>query len=641
MKRFNFIKNLLIPVMVLCGSSQMALAGTISDLDDPEKIRAFFDDLIVSSMEENHSTSGVISLVKDGKVIFQKGYGHQNLETKNPVDPTQTLFQVASVSKLFTWVAVMQLVEQGKIDLDTDINQYLTTFQIDDTFPGQPITMRHIMTHTAGFEDGTIGVFFTKSVDDIIPLAEAAERYQQGRINPPGTHSAYSNYGSTVAGLIVEQVSGTEFKAYIQKHIFDPLGMKKSSFESPLPKKMGDQLANTYAWEEEEYVWKPIPIYTNLTPAGAVSATASDMTKFLQALLNGGAYEGGRILKEKTLTEMLTRNFSHDSRLPGMALGFYESFKNGNRLVEHGGDLEFTHTNFILDQKNNIGMYMTFNGVGGRMVRSPIEPGFYDEFFPVEKETLIPPTDFSERAEKYTGTYNFWRSNFSKLEKISGMTSGMVVEATDNNTLMVPYWDEVVEIDKNLFQQVDGDRQIAFQENEQGEITGFVHDAMPFLSSFRTPFYFSGTFNFLMLGLVGLMYIGVILRNILRSVVGRFIKRISLRSLSPSEKKVLRISLLTVVANLLAIGLGVVVTTVYAEGLVTTEIPVQITLWLWLPMLAFLLGVYHLYCARQVWKHGLLGGILARVGYSAAAAGSLFICWFYYFWNILGFQYFS
>ena len=118
---------------------------------DPAELEAFLDELLAKDMEEYHIAGAAVSVVKDGKLFFAKGYGYADLEKGIPVDPEQTIFRIGSIGKMFTWTAVMQLVEQGKLDLDADVNTYLD-FRIPDTYP-QPITLKHLMTHTSGFED--------------------------------------------------------------------------------------------------------------------------------------------------------------------------------------------------------------------------------------------------------------------------------------------------------------------------------------------------------------------------------------------------------------------------------------------------------------------------------------------------------
>ena len=185
------------------------------------------------------------------------------------------------------------------------------------------------MTHTAGFEDGAFGYLIKTDPNSIIPLAESMAKYQPERINPPGAQSSYSNYATAVAGLIVANLSGLDFNAYIKKNIFDVIGMSNSSFEEPLPDDLNENMATSYAFNGARFVEKKFEIIANFGPAGSLSSTSSDMMKFGQAILNRGEYGGGRLLKSETVDEMLTRNFTHDDRLMGMALGFYETDQGG------------------------------------------------------------------------------------------------------------------------------------------------------------------------------------------------------------------------------------------------------------------------------------------------------------------------
>ncbi|HEY8351667.1 MAG TPA: serine hydrolase domain-containing protein, partial [Sphingomonadales bacterium] len=186
----------------------MPQPGEPRDLGDLAELETYLDGVVKAEMGARKLVGAAISIVKDGEVIFAKGYGFEDLERRVPVDPAMTLFRPGSVSKLFTWTAIMQLVEQGKIDLDADVNRYLTQFQIPEAF-GAPVTIRNLLTHSGGFEDGGIGYLFVESPDEIVPLAESLARHIPGRVRPPttdfasGTGVAYSNYGTALAGLIV------------------------------------------------------------------------------------------------------------------------------------------------------------------------------------------------------------------------------------------------------------------------------------------------------------------------------------------------------------------------------------------------------------------------------------------------------
>jgi CubicO group peptidase (beta-lactamase class C family) len=353
-------------MLVLIAASTAASA---SDLDNPALLESFIDGLVRPLMKNGNSPSGTVAIAKDGELIFAKGYGFQNVDEQIPVDPAATLFRPGSTSKLFTWVSVMQQVEQGNLDLDADVNTYLDNFRIRDTFD-EPITLRHILTHTPGFEDGALGYLILDDPERIMPLRESMARYQPERVNPPGKQTAYSNYATSLAGLIVENVSGTPFNDYVRQNILDPLGMTNSTFDEPLPEGLAENMAVSYRLEAGRYVEKPFEIISNFGPAGALSATATDMVRFGQAILNGGELDGQRIIGEETLDLMLTRAFSHDDRLMGMALGFYENDENGARLVGHGGDTQYFHSYLGVDKANELTFFVSFASSGGSPIRS-------------------------------------------------------------------------------------------------------------------------------------------------------------------------------------------------------------------------------------------------------------------------------
>src|SRR5216684_351792 len=180
---------------------------------------AWLDGFMPMQLEREDIAGAVVLVVKDGKVLLAKGYGYKDVAKKIPVTPDSTLFRPGSISKLFTWTAVMQLVEQGKLDLDRDVNDYID-FKIPATYP-QPITLRHIMTHTPGFEE-TIQELFVANASQLKPLDAYLKEHMPARIFPPGTTPAYSNYAATLAGYIVERASGQNFNDYVDEHVFKP-----------------------------------------------------------------------------------------------------------------------------------------------------------------------------------------------------------------------------------------------------------------------------------------------------------------------------------------------------------------------------------------------------------------------------------
>ena len=595
-------------------------------VDNQGVVEAFLDGLILPMMKARNVPSGVVSIVKGGKLFLTKGYGFQDIKKSIPVDPTKTLFRPGSISKLFTWVSVMQQVEQGRLDLDADVNSYLKSFQVADTYPGQPMTLRHIMTHTSGFEDGGLGY-----LSGTISIKEALIRYQPERVNPPGLQTAYSNYATTLAGLIVANVSGLEFRAYVQRNIFDVLGMDNSTFFEPVPDKLLGTVAQPYSYEGVRYVVKPSEIISSFAPAGAMSATATDMAKFALAIMNGGIHAGKRILEEETVAQMLTRNFSQDNRLMGLTLGFFEADRNGHRIVGHGGDTQYFHSDLTIDLNEGIAIFTSFSGVAAGTIRDAIVPTFYDTFYAKELKKITPPVGFAARAEKYVGSYNFWRSNFSTLEKVGKVAGGPSIQLSDRDTLIAPGLAEFVEIDKNLFQSVgDGKIKIAFQESSEGEITGMVINEAPSMSLYKVPFIESAGLHLPLLGFSILVFIHVLVR--------RIYQRNSFAQKTGRLKKVMQASTFLAATNLSVFLVGAIVLSLAAESFFT-EIPVSVKLWLCLPILGLIAGLYHLYCCVVIWRENLGAGLWARIRYSVVTFCGLFIGWFYYYWNILGFQY--
>ncbi|MFY9558018.1 MAG: serine hydrolase domain-containing protein [Blastocatellia bacterium] len=207
------------------------------------ELATFFDGLIPVLLRKDDIAGAVIAVVKDGQVLFANGYGYADVEAKRPVSANSTLFRPASISKLFTCTVVMQLVEQGKLDLDVDINRYLD-FEISATYP-QPITLRNLLTHTGGFQE-TIRHHTVPDGGRIQPLNEYLPEHLPPRIFAPGGTPSYSNYGNALAGYIVERVSGQPFEEYVDEHIFRPLGMQHSTYVQPLPDSLKPLMSNGY-----------------------------------------------------------------------------------------------------------------------------------------------------------------------------------------------------------------------------------------------------------------------------------------------------------------------------------------------------------------------------------------------------------
>src|SRR6185437_14873092 len=289
-------------------------------------LAVFLDGLVPYAIRSGDIAGATIAVVANGQVIFAKGYGVADVRTHRPVVPDRTLFRVASISKTFTWTAVMQLVQAGKLDLDRDVNDYLD-FKIPEKF-GKAITLRNLMTHTAGFEDINEGGM-VKSPSDFLPYRDYLVRHVPGEIFPPGKIVAYSNYGAMLTGYIVERVSGEPFAEYIARHILQPLGMTHSTFDQPLPPALAKDMSKGYTKASDA---TPAPfLYSQTPPAGALCSTAVDMTHFMIAQLEGGSYGGASIMSPAITRLMHIPQSRMASGMNGFDLGFYQENRNGLR----------------------------------------------------------------------------------------------------------------------------------------------------------------------------------------------------------------------------------------------------------------------------------------------------------------------
>jgi len=335
---------------------------------------SWLDGFVPYALKTGDIAGAEVAIVKDGAVVTERGYGFSDVEKRTPVDPQVTMFRPGSVSKLIVWTAVMQQVEAGRIDLDADINRYLD-YNVTG-MDGKPITMRELMQHTAGFEEHAKGVISTSN--NLPTFEEMLKAKVPARIFPPGSTPAYSNYGASLAGYIVERVSGEPFDSYLEKHIFQPLGMTHSSFRQPLPASLAPFMATGYrlasgAAEPFEYVGP--------RPAGSMSASADDMAHFMIAHLQDGEYHGNRILSAATAELM------HNSPYVGgigplnrMELGFFETNINGREVIAHLGDTEFFHTSLHLFLKDNTGLYASFSSPGKDAAVQTLRTQLFQEF---------------------------------------------------------------------------------------------------------------------------------------------------------------------------------------------------------------------------------------------------------------------
>lgn len=382
-------------------------AGAPAHTLDATDVNAWLDGYVPYALKSGDIAGAVVVVVKDGQVLTERGYGYADVKAKTPVDPKTTMFRPGSVSKLYTWTAVMQLVEAGKLNLDADVNQYLD-FKIPP-YQGKPITLRNLMTHTAGFEE-TLKHLLPKDPKRLYTLEGIMKAWTPTRLYPPGQVPAYSNYGAALAGYIVQRVSGEPFADYINHHIFQPLGMEHATFVQPLPKQFEPFMAKGYMRASEEPKSYEL---VNAAPAGSSAISGDDMAKFMLAHLNNGSYGGAQILKPETAKLMHTMQDQPTPPFPGMALGFYRDDRNGHEVIAHGGDTVVFHSDMNLFINDGVGLYISMNSIGkegaAQNVRALLFDEFADRYFPAAPEPNLPTVSTAKAdAKVLAGTY--WAS---------------------------------------------------------------------------------------------------------------------------------------------------------------------------------------------------------------------------------------
>ena len=333
---------------------------------DPAELEAFLDELMAEHMEELHIAGAAVSVVKDGELFFSKGYGYADLENGTPVDPERTIFKLASQSKSFTWTAVMQLVEQGKLDLDADINTYLD-FQIPDTYP-EPIRLRDLLAHTSGFEETHFEIL-AQDVDELVPAGEWLASHIPARVRPPGVAAGYSNHNANLAGYIVAQVAGVPYDQYIQENILDPLGMEYSSAQTPVPPELDPYRSVSYTYKDGDFqIYHPDYLaQPAVVPGAGILSSATDIARFMIAHLQDGRYGDTRILEEATAQQMHSTLFTPDPRIRGNVHGFIDMSDNGQWTIGHYGGAAFGEFNngMLLLPDQNLGVFVVCTAGGG------------------------------------------------------------------------------------------------------------------------------------------------------------------------------------------------------------------------------------------------------------------------------------
>lgn len=599
----------------------------------------YLDELMEQKMKEFNTPNAAVTVVHEGKVIFEKGYGFAELATEKTVDPETALFRIGSISKLFTWTAVMQLVEEGKLELDEDINNYLDFDIPEGPNNSGPITLTHLMTHTPGFEDYLDTIFHLKQ-EEMLSLEQYSKAHLPNRVFPAGEVAAYSNYGTALAGYIVERVSGVDFAKYIEQNIYRPLNMTYSSFQQPLPSELENNLVQSYRYVDGTFLagdYEYMP-----APAGGMSSSVLDMAKYMHTVLEND----GKVLQPETMEEMQGQQFTQDDRLDGMTLGFMERTIQDKRLIMHAGSTMLYDSGLYLLPEEKVGLFITYSGADYRLHTEVIQE-LIQKYYP--DDTVDNPASqvgMKERSQVFVGEYHANRKSFTTSEKLISLLNGTIqIKQDEEGYLLVTQMgntNRFVEIEEGVYQnlyeaeQVDpyGEfSKIIFETNSNG-ITTLKTDGP--MSYSKAPWYSTSGFTFLTLLSSLLAIIGATVSGMLLKLI-RVIKK----------KKVVQSRLSLWIQRV--VFLYGVFTIVFVFGLLVNSEPNPVyglpkssyeepsswmTVFDVIPYVFVLFSfVLVLLVSINWWKQG--EKLLTKVYYTGFTVITLLLNWLFYYWNVL------
>lgn len=533
MKRW--VGNLLGAALILAGFQTSALAqapepvAVQTGAEAPVGLEPFVDGVVQTAMHSDRIAGVGVVVVRDGRVVLLKGYGVAD-ENGRRVDPERTLFRIASISKTFTWIAMMQLVEAGKLDLDKPANDYLpAALHIPDEGFAQPVLVRHLLTHSAGFEDLVAGHLFIADPARAAPLTDALVRYRPHRVRPPGAASVYSNYGTALAGAIVQHLSGKPFEDHVETSILTPLGLQSTTFREPypmalvqgrgLPSPMAPTLAadvsEGFRWSDGAFVKQPFEHVVQFAPAGSASTTPADMGRYLTALMAGG--QG--VLKPETVGLFAREKplLANAPGLNGVAYGMLQSHSPGGwRAWGHGGDTLRFHSELAIYPDLKLGVFVTTNTTTGGKLRDFLPGAIADRLGGVNaaSRTASAKKTNVNALHRFAGSYFVDRRAYTSAERAFCLTNCTVaVSVADNGELVLRNGAGATRLSPLDAVERNGAVVHRFRNTDTGETVAFVEQngrVIRFLSSggvnratrislFAAP---DGFFAILLLGLI-------------------------------------------------------------------------------------------------------------------------------------------
>jgi CubicO group peptidase (beta-lactamase class C family) len=593
-----------------------------------ENLAFVIDPLMAAWVEQHKGPGAVVVVATRDATVFAKGYGLADIEAKRPFTTAATLVRPGSISKLFTAIAVMQLVDAGKVDLDRDVNDYID-FAIPTVDGGVPVTLRRLLTHRAGFEEHIKGLF---SRHPPVPLGKWLPANLPHRLFPKGDVEAYSNYGVTLAGYIVERISGETYASYVQRHILDPLGMRRSTFEQPLPANLAPLAAKPYRRSDQPPI---VPFETILAPAGALSATADDMSRFLRMLMNGGELDGVRILPKMRLDEMMTPQSSSPAGYLGLV--FIGRKITGRTAIWHNGETMAFFSDLAFFPADGIGIFVSRDGIGeiksGREIPN-ITAAVARRFLSEPPDSAGPRPAASPGEAGIAGIYHTSRRAESSFGRLRDLISERVVriDGEGDARLFPAIWpfgtgDLYRHIGRNLYA---GPVRLALVEGESGSYV-----ATPTAQLQPLPFYLDARWILPALAASFMIVVVSLLGWPFAALWRRWRKKRF--SESRADVRLYRVVRLALVLDVIVI---LAVTILFSSAMANPTIlndaldPKLIALYTaaWIGVIG---AVAVVWAALRFWRNGA-GSQWVRIHHTLLAASSVMIAWFFVVFRIAG-----
>jgi len=626
MKTFRWFISLLVLTGMLLAPIHSVTALAIQSSEQvlnsitPEEVEVFLDNFASVRMKELEVPGLAFVMVKDGEIFFSKGYGYADVENHAPFDPEQTIVRAGSNVKTVTALALVQLAEQGKIDLDADINRYLTHFQIPDTFD-KPITARQLLHYTAGLDNRFIGIRVA-GADEILPLSEYFAQRLPDRVRPPGQIRAYNDHEIALAGLLVEEVSGIPYDQYVQDYIFKPLGMDSSSIYLPESdvKRVALGYGSNRAYPLNYY-------YLNDAAGSGFNTTPADLARYMLMHLGNGRLGGEQVFSESVIEELHTTRFTHHPNLPGIAYAFDETFWGGRRILAKGGGAPGFTNRMLLLLDEDVGIYFVYNRDSSVPLSWKLERAFLERFYPGDNPSVgdeVPATDPLEMA-RYAGYYISLNDySATSIEKVQALMEQEQVTLDGQGRLRYA-GGTLLRMDRNLFQWSDSGNYVAFGEDEDGNVNYLFVSRTALM---RVPWI--ETFS------VQMSLLGFSLVTFFTALIGWLV--MSLKRQGNSYALSGSVSLIYVG---FLVGIGLLLAPVFAGAdppwALSFAPPTALLVLLALPLVGIVVTLFLTWQVIRLWIEKRTGWF-ARVHITLILVASLSFLFFLHTWNLLGYR---